>query len=718
MKKVFIFSLLTFWLTSLVIAQPQSKLNYSLVKKLQDQKNHANVIAVFAQGDVEVIKQITQQSGGVFKYFSGDIASINIPVWAIELFNQNAAVVRMEDQEMSRKVLNDQMLINNNIWPVRLGQGPLNGTSYTGNNVVIGIIDTGLDFSHPDFKNTNGTTRVKFIWDQLLADSVNTPQPYNYGQEFSSLDINNGNAAAHHDQSGHGTHVAGIATGNGNAMNNYSGVAPDADIIAVSVSFSQPDNSFLSSIADGVKYIYDKAILLGKPCVVNISAGTYFGSHDGKDLQAQLIDNLISAQNGRSLVCAAGNAGTFPIHLQYNVANDSSFTWFYRPSGSIFIEMWGDTASFKNVTFAIGADKKTPDFEYRGRLPFSNISSHINLLKSDTLFNSGNRLGIVESYGQLIGGTYSMGFFVTPDSAYNWRLITNGTGKFDLWSFEMVFNNLPAVGVFPDIARYKAPDLQQTIVSSFTCSDKVITVGEYINRDHYTDANGAIQSFPFTVGSHTPGSSQGPTRDARIKPDISATGLVTLSCAVLADVPWFLANAPDKLAAGAKHIRDGGTSSASPVVAGIAALYLQKNPNATYADVKNALLLCAKKDGFTGNNLPDNVWGYGKADAYAALTGCSTGLPETDFTGDAYLYCYPNPTQNESLITYNFSDSKNAKEVEIKIMDATGRIVRIISLTEENNSYRFSKNELKSGLYFYSLLLDGKVKATKKLVIL
>lgn len=699
-------------------AQQGSKMSYSLIKKYADSKNAGKEIAVFVKGDPEVIKALTLQCGGTFKYAAGDIAAIRIPLSGVRIFIENNDIIRIQDNDMKLQPLNDQMLINNNVWPVRLGQGPLNGISYSGNGVVMGIIDTGIDFTHPDFKDVSGNTRIRYIWDHILADSANTPLPYNYGQEFNAVAINSGLAIAHHDQSGHGTHVAGIATGNGIAMNNYSGVAPDADIIAVSLNFNQPDDSWLSSIADAVKYIFDKAALLGKPCVINISAGTYLGSHDGQDLQAQAIDNLLAQQNGRSIVCANGNAGTFPIHLGYQVTNDSSFTWFYNTSGSIYIEMWSDTASFKNVSFAIGADKASPYYEFRGQIPFSNITSHLNQLITDTLFNGGNRIGIIESYGQLLGATYSMAFFVTPDSAYNWRLITNGSGHFDLWGFDMLSTGLPGAGSYPDMAKYKMPDLTQTMVSSFTCSDKVISVGEYINRDHYTDANGTIQSFPFTVGSHTSSSSQGPTRDGRIKPDISSTGLVTLSCAVLADVPWFLANAPNKLAAGAKHIRDGGTSSASPAVAGIAALYLEKNPTASYFDVKNAIISCAKKDAFTGNNLPDNVWGYGKADAFATLTGCSSGMDDPDFTGDVNLICYPNPTHDQSLITFNFSDSKVAKVVEIKITDSMGRVVRHISLSEQNNTFLFNKKDLGSGLYYYSLIMDGSILATRKLVVL
>src|SRR5439155_23700679 len=102
-----------------------------------------------------------------------------------------------------------------------------------------------------------------------------------------------------------------------------------------------------------VKYIYDKADSLpggAEPAVINVSLGTYFGSHDGKDIQTILIDQLISQHAGRSLVCAAGNAGAAPIHLGYNVTSDTSFTWLQFPNtfpmnGHNYFELWGDSAN-------------------------------------------------------------------------------------------------------------------------------------------------------------------------------------------------------------------------------------------------------------------------------------------------------------------------------------------------------------------------------------
>lgn len=696
-------------------AQP-TKLNYSLMRKLSDARNHSRMIAVLVKGDTEEIRQITESSGGIFKYASGGIASVTVPLYAVTLFNESEKIERVEHNDYKMEVMNDTMIIHNNILPVRYGWGPLGGTGYTGNGVVAGIIDTGIDFTHPDFKNINGTTRVKYIWDHNLT-SANPPQPYNYGREFTDTDIDNGQATAHVDYyNGHGTHVSGIVAGNGLAVNNYSGVAPNADIIMVSFNLNLPDENWLNSIADGVHYIFTKAQAMGKPCVINISAGTYYGSHDGKDLQAQLIDSYLTQQNGRSVVCAAGNAGSLKIHLGYNVINDSLFTWFGYAAPGIYIELWADTADMNNMQFSVGADKTSPAFEFRGRIPFSSITQHLGVLKEDTLFNNGNRIGIVESYGELIGDRYSMIYFVKPDStSYYWRLITMGSGKFDLWSFNMVSTGLPNSSVFPDIVRYKLPDLTQTIVSSFTCSDKVIAVGNFNNRVRYTDVNGNQQYVTPGAGMLAASSSKGPTRDGRIKPDITATGDVLLSCIRLADIPAFLANQPHKLAAGGKHFRDGGTSTSSPVVAGVAALYLEKNPNASYQDVKDAILNCSRTDQFTGTNLPDNTWGYGKLDALSAVAGCAVGINENN-DGGSYLQCFPNPMNESTTLFFHYTNSE-AAALYIAVSDMMGRVVKKHPVQRNVSSVSLSKDELMQGIYMVSLIQGSKITAGQKLVV-
>src|SRR5690606_23855777 len=129
---------------------------------------------------------------------------------------------------------------------------------------------------------------------------------------------------------------------------------------------------------------------------------------------------------------------------------------------------------------------------------------------------------------------------------------------------------------------------------------------------------GAWQQGTAAEGDISTNSSKGPTRDGRQKPDVAASGDITMSPAPLNILATLTANEPFKVAEGCMHIRGGGTSIASPVVAGTVALYLQKCPNAPHSEVMAAITGTARSDPFTGG-VPNNHWGHGKIDAFAAL---------------------------------------------------------------------------------------------------
>lgn len=702
-------------------AQEQTKLNYTLVKKIIESNDLGRPASLFVKGEVDFIKIRIAELGGQFKYSSGDIAAVILPIGKVNDLAADPRIVRMEDNYMKLQVMNDSMVVKNRIVAVHAGLPPL-PQGYDGTGVVMGFLDSGIDFTHPDFQDALGNTRVKFIWDHNLTGGV-TPQPYNYGREFTASDIDNGLAGAHVDNYyGHGTHVTGVGTGNGLAVNHFAGAAPNVDIISVCVNWGLPDDDWLNSVADGVEYIFDKADVLGKPCVINISAGTYYGSHDAKDLQALMIDNLISSSNGRSVVCAAGNAGNLAIHVQHSVAPpDTSFTWFYHyaPFGpAIYIEMWADILNMNQLKFTIAADKTSPYYEFRGMIPYTMISQHLGILKTDTLKNSaGQRLALVQSYGQLMGTRYSMIFNVIPDSTtgYYYRLMNTGTGLMDLWSFQMVASGLPTPLVFPDIDKYVTPDLIQTIVSSFTCSDKVISVGNYINKSEYRDCIDTLITSANVSGDIAYNSSRGPTRDGRIKPDIMASGTVTLAPLVIASPPSI-----DKIAKlGCMHMRDGGTSTASPVVAGIAAMFFQRFPNANWQDVKEAITLCAYTDSFVTGTIPNSTWGYGKVDGFETIKPCAlVGIHESNTLYENYLFASPNPFNEQTIIQYNLSKFYVSKNTEAKIFDVLGNEVRKISLKEKSGKIVIKKEELTSGIYFISLISEKRTLKSVKLVIL
>ncbi len=726
MKKL-IFSIILLGCITSGMAQ-RSKMNFDLQRKMQSQALNRE-IAVFVKGNIEEIKRQTELLGGVFKYAAGDIAAIRIPLNKLDALAAVADIKRIESNDLKLQPLNDQMVRQNHVLEVQYGFNLPQG--YDGSGVVMGIIDEGIDWTHPDFRDEFGRTRIKFLWDQSLIniDPTTQPQPYGYGKQYNGSQIDT--SSQHRDSPfSHGSHVAGIAAGNGNAVNNYKGVAPKSDLIIVKMDLNRSDNEFLTSLVDAIKYIFDKASALGEPAVINISLGTYFGSHDAKDIQAQAIENLISDSVSRVVVCAAGNLGSAPIHLGYNVTSDTSFTWLQQSSNSIYFQAWGDSGSFESINFGLELKrKKGNSYSSALQLPFINSSSNVGTIISDTLYSGGNKVGYMERLVQNWGGRYSIEYYIVSDSnrvitpsdttTYLWELKSTGLGHFDAWSFDMVFDNLPDSIILPAIRYYKKPDVNQNIVSSFTCSEKVITVGSYTNRNYYTNANFAItRDTTLVVGALSVFTSHGPTRDGRIKPDITATGEWVLSCGTQSELNLLSAIEPEKVAAGRKHKRSSGTSMSSPVVAGIAALYLQKNPGANWLDVKNAIINCADKDQFTGNALPDNRWGYGKVNAYATVKGCTVGIDGVNPYASIDFSISPNPAMDGTHLYYDLSTVSSFSKADVQILNLTGKIIRNVPLSSVTNAQYLNTSEMEKGIYFCVLRLDGKIVKSTKLIVL
>ncbi len=718
MKKLipclFLFSI--FYSTS--FSQDHRKLQMSLATMILDETLQTRPVNLLVQGDMDVIRELTSVHSGLFRYSIADIAVIRVPVYAIPAFSMHEKIRRIESPVNNYTVMNDSMRSVVRVNQVHSGLTPL-PQGYDGSGVVIGIIDTGVDLTHPDLLDSAGNTRVKHLWDQRKPVAANTPQPYGYGQEWNNTEIDAGLAVSSNDMQGfgHGTHVSGIAASDGSANGKNKGVAPAADLIEVAFDFNNTTNP---TYIDAVDYIFNKAQALGKPCVINASLGDYYGSHDGYDLQSQMISALLNQQAGRVLVAAAGNAGSIPFHLGYNVTSDTSFTWVrHNPAfANTYFQIWGDTSSFTSIQFSIGADVNTTSASYRGRLNFRNINYNLGVFKQDTLFSSsGNRLAIIQSFGSIQGPAYLLEFNIVPDSnTYAWRLITTGQGRLDSWKFYdgaggpgFVNSNLPSSSVVPEIVFYKLPDITSTIVSGFQCLDNVITVGNYGNRNFYIDFNGNTYNDASVIpGQIATNSSWGPTRDGRLKPDISAPGGLMLSAGQLSLMAIWQ-NQPSnvvKIAEGGFHFRDGGTSSSSPVVAGIAALFLQQNPTATAIQVRDAITQCAVVDSFTGPFVPNFIWGHGKADAFNTLVNCSltSGIAEHSNTNS--LIIYPNPVQAGQPFNLIIPKHAAITESNIKIYDTAGRLVGTFN-AKNKSAVEIPTDNLSPGIYIVKLENDS-----------
>lgn len=190
----------------------------------------------------------------------------------------------------------------------------------TGKGVLVGIIDSGIDYANPVFRNADGTTRIRNLWDQSLSE--NPPEGYLIGTEYTSEQINEAlrqptvearrRIVPSQDVSGHGTAVAGVAAGN---SDEYRGVAYESDLIVVKLGIPKM-NGFprTTELMQAIDYVVQKALEYGQPVAINISFGNTYGSHDGNSLLEQYIQSI--ANRWKSVICiGTGNEGNAAGHV-------------------------------------------------------------------------------------------------------------------------------------------------------------------------------------------------------------------------------------------------------------------------------------------------------------------------------------------------------------------------------------------------------------------
>lgn len=204
--------------------------------------------------------------------------------------------------------------------------------SLSGQGVLVGIVDSGIDYANPDFRNEDGTTRIAALWDQSV--SGNPPEGYNLGREFTREQINRAlqetdplarlDLVPTRDISGHGTAVAGIAAGNGRGSEGrrYRGAAPEAELVVVKMGTPRQDGfPRTTELMQGVDYIVRTALRLGKPVAVNISFGNTYGSHDGTSLIERFLNNI--SEIWKNVICVGtGNEGNSGGHTGGRVSDE------------------------------------------------------------------------------------------------------------------------------------------------------------------------------------------------------------------------------------------------------------------------------------------------------------------------------------------------------------------------------------------------------------
>jgi len=470
------------------------------------------------------------------------------------------------------------------------------GKNVDGSGVIVGIVDTGIDWKHPDFRFENGSSKILYLWDQ--TEKGVAPAEYNYGTEWTRSQIETG-VCTQKDTYGHGTHVAGIAVGTGVARGGkYVGVAPGSALIFVkSGMLTKKGWGFdFSQILDGVTYIWRKAVALGKRVVISLSLGGNSGGHDGTAPIEKGLDRLVS--EGAVVIVSAGNSAAQKIHAEGGLRQGESINLGVKvgeDEEALHLETWFSRTDAFHISLRTPSGQRIEGPTSRDGA--STLEGRVYI--SEDFAENGKAWVMHVSSSKVLpreGWTVSL----TGKSIA-------GDGAWDAW--------IASEGEFTAGLGYEVTS--RKTVSVPATARNTIAVGAYVTKMRWTGKDGG--SWNYTTGESQGDiavfSSIGPTRDGRLKPDICAPGKGIVAPRSSDIKPKD--SDPDDF-----YTVKAGTSMAAPHVAGMVALVLQYNRHLGPNQAKSILQLTGKRDKNTREIDPvkgSMVWGYGKADAKLAV---------------------------------------------------------------------------------------------------
>ena len=520
--------------------------------------------------------------------YTGDLFSLTEKFPTIEITQLlfNYAVIKIAESEIDAFSASDEIIFIEKpkrlFFEVNSGKrtsciNPVQSSaiSLSGHDTIVAVIDSGIDYMHPDFIDENGKTRILLLWDQSLGQfydsdtinqAINAPNSAIRFQICPSIDL-----------SGHGTHVAGIAAGNGRASSGvYRGVAYEAGLIIVKLAAPAPDG-FPSTVEliKAVDFCVREAISRRMPMAINLSFGNTYGAHNGSSLLETYLDNAGSLYKC-CIVCGSGNEGASAGHSGGKFSSNGetdivelSVTEF---TPGLTIQLWKDPwdvfeiqiISPQNQSFII------PNVPGSWRYTLGHTQLYITV--GDAVPYSIYQ----EIYIDLnISDTSTTPYIDFGIWTLSLKSIDIRYGIWDVWLPSSSVRNASTNFVLP------SPDTTLTIPSS---AQKIITVGAY---DSSNDSFAPFSGRGFTWNTN------------QVKPDLVAPGVNITSCAP-----------------GGGYETRSGTSMATPFVTGSCSLLMQwgivdGNDAYMYGEkIKAALIRGTRKLPFEAS-YPNETVGWG-----------------------------------------------------------------------------------------------------------
>lgn len=542
-------------------------------------------------GDLQTGYNEMTDTWDVIILYSGVLDQVRKIAESVTPLLKNFAIVRIQEKNIEKLALLEEVIYIEK--PKSLFFEVMNGRrvscidsvqtprfDLTGKGILIGIVDSGIEYGNMDFRNEDGTTRIRFLWDQTIEG--NPPKGYQIGTEYSKEQIDEALSQSEkiqqiqmvpsRDTSGHGTAVAGVAAGNGrNSGGRYRGVAPDSELIIVKLG--NPGGIGFPRTAElmqAVDYIVRKAEKLNMPVSVNISFGNTYGSHNGTSLPERFLD--VAAEVGRTIITVGtGNEGAEAGHAAGFLKEGEERLLplaVQERQGSFSVQIWTDYTDVIGVVLITPSGEKIgPIREVMGTQRFRTGKTEILLYYGEPSPYSGSNEIFLE-------------FLPTDDyvNSGEWNIVLIPeqivTGQYEMW--------LPVSYVLNEGTAFFYPTEERTLTIPSTAS-RVLTVGAY---------DAATMSYADFSG-------RGKQGQDNQKPDIAAPGVNVISVQGERNYAAFT-----------------GTSFAAPFAAGGAALLMEwgivkKNDMYLYGEKVKAYLRRGARQLPGYEKWPNNQFGYG-----------------------------------------------------------------------------------------------------------